>query len=261
MQVRELLRRSRGTVGRLFAGVNRVQPGSSRAPGAVRAESVTVLAPVARAGDSALESRQSTGVDRDGLEVSMRSHRLFAALAPLLLALVAGPAFADGRWIVSFGVGESMSELHGSAIEAAAYAQLHPLLGLGFETGMAYMKLESEPVFYYPVEPGGGIGTRLASLTDGLTRNRGLYMGPALRIGQQLYAVASAGVYEFSDNDGNWLATRWGGSAGLGLTGKGRFSPRAEIRSLVMPFERMAAPPHISQDASAIVFTIGVDLH
>jgi hypothetical protein len=200
----------------------------------------------------------------------MRSHKVFPALAPLLLALAAAPASADGRWVVSFGVGESLSELHGSAIEAAAYAQVHPLLGLGFETGMAYMKLGSEPVVYFPVEADNGIGNQLASLTDGLTRNRGLYFGPAVRVGQQLYAVASAGMYQFSDNDGNWLAQRWGGSAGLGLTGKGRFSPRAEIRyrwspdpktvPAALPFVGPPIPAY-KRDASAIVFTIGVDLH
>ena len=200
----------------------------------------------------------------------MRAHKLFPALAAVLLAAVAHPALADGRWCVSLGVGESVSELHGSAIEAAAYAQLHPLLGLGFEAGMAYMQLQTLEVVSFSAEPDGGNGSnRLASLTDGLTRNRGLYMGPALRVGQQLYAVASAGIYQFSDNDGNWLATRWGGSAGLGLTGKGRFSPRAEVRyrwspepvpnQVVLPYERLAAP-HYNLDASAIVFTIGVDL-
>jgi len=201
----------------------------------------------------------------------MRAHMLFPALAAVLLAAVAQPALADGRWCVSLGVGESVSELHGSAVEAAAYAQLHPLIGLGLETGMAYMQLHRSPFLTYATEPNGGIGnTRLASVTDGLTRNRGLYMGPALRVGQQLYAVASAGIYEFSDNSGHWLATRYGGSAGLGLTGRRRFSPRAEIRyrwapdpasqPMVIPFERIATPI-VSRDASAIVFTIGVDLH
>lgn len=200
----------------------------------------------------------------------MRSHKLVSALPALALALVAGPAIADGRWVVSFGAGQSMSQLHGSAIEAAAYAQLHPLLGLGLETGMAYMKLDAPQFVALPVEPAGGIGTRISSLTDGITRNRGLYMGPALRVGQQLYAVASAGLYEFSDNAGHWLTTRWGGSAGLGLTGTGRFSPRAEIRyrwapdprpeQVILPAERLAAP-QFGQDASAIVFTLGIDIH
>ena len=201
----------------------------------------------------------------------MRCNKLFPALAALLLAVVAPPAHAEGRWCVSFGVGESVSELHGAAIETAAYAQLHPLLGLGLEMGMAYMQLQSVPVMTvtYPVEPGGGTGgtggARLASVTDGLTRNRGLYMGPALRVGQQLYAVASAGVYQFSDNNGHWLATRYGGSAGLGLTGRSRFSPRAEVRYRWAPDPASApdgsAAPFPKQDASAIVFTIGIDLH
>jgi hypothetical protein len=200
----------------------------------------------------------------------MRSHKLIPALALLLPALVAAPSYADGRWTVSLGVGQSVSELHGSAVEAAAYAQLHPLLGLGLEAGMAYMQLHTTPFLTFPAEPDGGMADRLASLTDGLTRNRGLFMGPALRVGQELYAVASAGIYEFSDNDGNWLATRWGGSAGLGLTGKGRISPRAEIRyrwspepkreQVIPPFERLAAPA-FARDASAIVFTIGADFH
>lgn len=200
----------------------------------------------------------------------MRSHKLFRALATLLPLLFAGTAFADGRWTVSLGVGESVSQLHGSAIEAAAYAQLHPLLGLGFETGTAFMQLKDERIIAYAVEPDGGAATHLASLTDGITRNRGLFMGPALRIGQQLYAVASGGIYQFSDNDGHWLATRWGGSAGIGLTGSSRFSPRAELRyrwapdretqPIVMPF---VGPPYrmAPRDASAIVFTIGANFH
>ena len=199
----------------------------------------------------------------------MSSHKFFPALAPLLLALVAGPAFADGRWTVSMGVGQSVSELHGSAIEAAAYAQLHPLLGLGLEAGMAYMQIHRAAPIYFPVEPNMGAAGQLASLTDGLTRNRGLFVGPALRVGQQLYALASAGVYEFSDNNGNWLATRWGGSAGLGITGKGRFSPRAEVRYRWSPGptpEQVRTftgpwPAQVKQDASAIVFTIGANLH
>ena len=200
----------------------------------------------------------------------MRRHKLFPVVAALMFTLVARPSSADGRWVVSFGVGQSVNELHGSAIEAAAYAQLHPLLGLGFETGMAFMQLQGPPVVAFPAEADGGNGgAQLASLTDGITRNRGLFMGPALRVGQQLYAVGSAGIYQFSDNNGNWLATRWGGSAGLGLTGKGRFAPRAEIRYRWSPGETQPsalqfvgpAIPAYKQDASAIVFTIGVDLH
>jgi hypothetical protein len=201
----------------------------------------------------------------------MRSHKLFPALAASLLALLAGPALADGHWVVSLGAGQSVSTLHGSAIEAAAYARLHPLLGVGLEAGTAYMQIYRAPTVSFPTEPGADNGTRLASLTDGITRNRGLFMGPAVRVGQQLYAVASAGIYEFSDNNGRWLATRYGGSAGLGLTGKGRFSPRAEMRyrwspdhatapAINLPVEGMATPS-VKQDATAIVFTLGIDLH
>ena len=201
----------------------------------------------------------------------MRSHKLLPVVAALMFALAAQPSSADGRWVVSFGAGYSVNEHHGSALEAAAYAQLHPLLGLGFETGMAFMQLQGPPVVSFPVEADGGNGgAQLASLTDGITRNRGLFMGPALRVGQQLYAVGSAGIYQFSDNNGAWLDTRWGGSAGLGLTGKGRFSPRAEIRYRwspdpttspgAMTFVGPSIPPY-KQDASAIVFTVGVDLH
>jgi hypothetical protein len=200
----------------------------------------------------------------------MRSHKLFPALAASLLAMLAGPALADGHWVVSLGAGQSVSTLHGLAIEAAAYAQLHPLLGLGFEAGSACMQLPPLPVVEFATEPGGGIGNSLASATDGITRNRALFMGPAVRVGQQLYAVASAGIYQFSDNGGHWLGTRYGGSAGLGLTGKGRFSPRAEMRyrwapdhatqPMTVPFAGVA-PPSVIQDASAIVFTLGIDLH
>src|SRR5262245_54895935 len=88
-------------------------------------------------------------VDRAGSEVLMHSHKLIPTLATLLPALVAAPAFADGHWTVSLGVGQSVSELHGSAIDAAAYAQLHPLLGLGLEAGMAYMQLRSATPVYF----------------------------------------------------------------------------------------------------------------
>jgi len=205
------------------------------------------------------------------LEVFMRSHSLFPVLGALLVSLAAGPASADGHWTVSLGVGESVSELHGSAIDAAAYAQVHPLLGLGLEAGMAYMQLQSAPILI-PAGARDGLSNGIASLTDGITRNRGVFVGPALRLGQQLYAVASAGIYEFSNNDGNWLATRWGGSAGLGLTGRGRFSPRAEVRyrwapdphpTQVVSFasERLPYPATLDRDASAIVFTIGANFH
>ena len=195
--------------------------------------------------------------------------RTVLPLAGLLMFSGLATAHAEGRWCVSLGVGQSVSEHHGSAIEAAAYAQVHPLLGLGLETGMAYMQLPAEPELVFPADAGGGASARLESLTDGLTRNRGLYLGPALRVGQQLYAVASAGLYELSDNDGHWLDTRWGGSAGIGLSGTGRFSPRGELRYRWAPdrkgvdlsplFGRPMLDQRFKQDASAIVFTIGVD--
>ena len=198
----------------------------------------------------------------------MRNHPI-GLLAAMLLLASSTPARAEGRWCVSLGVGTSVSELRGSAIDAAAFAQVHPLLGIGLETGMAFMQFKSAEVVSFPVEPGGGMSSRLASLTDGLTRNRGLYMGPALKVGQQVYAVVSGGLYEFSDNDGHWLTTRWGGSAGVGMTGSGRFSPRAELRyrwvpdrgpdAIALPFERLAGP-QFTRDASAIVFTMGINI-
>jgi hypothetical protein len=99
------------------------------------------------------------------------------------------------------------------------------LLGLGIETGMAYMNDEPRQVAYAL-----DAGSALASLTDGITRNRGVYVGPALKMGSELYAIGSAGMYEFSDNQAHTTSMRWGGSAGLGISGHGRFEPTAELR-------------------------------
>src|SRR5262249_30574864 len=157
----------------------------------------------------------------------MRSRIPFLFIA-LLLAPSAPPARAEGRWCVSLAAGESVSSHHGSALDAAVFAQVDPLLGIGLETGLAYMNLESRtPPVVFPVDAGSGT---VAALSDGITRNRGYYLGPAVKVGGALYAVASTGLYEFSDNSGQAQGTHWGGSAGLGVSGPGRFEPRAELR-------------------------------
>ena len=155
----------------------------------------------------------------------MRLHRLIPAVFVLLVA-TAAPALAEGRWCVSLGAGESLSQGHGSTLDAAVFAEFQPLVGLGVETGMAYMK--DGPAGDRAIA--WGPGTIVGGLTDGITRNRGYYLGPALKLGGPVYAVASAGLYEFSDNAGRATGTRWGGSAGLGVSGPGRFEPRAELR-------------------------------
>jgi len=173
-----------------------------------------------------------------------------AVLSILLFSLIASPAAADGRWRLSLGVGQSVSEGHGSTADAAAYAFVSPVMGLGLETGVSYMK-EHERDRSIAFSSGGGAA--FASLTDGITRNRAYFLGPALRIGQAFYAVVSGGLYEFSDNSGNFMDTRWGGSAGLGITGNGRFEPRGEIRY------RWAND--VDRTASAIQFSVGFDFH
>jgi hypothetical protein len=180
----------------------------------------------------------------------MRLQPTFLLLA-LVLAPAATPARAEGRWCLSLGAGESVSQRHGSALDAALYAQVDPLLGIGVETGFAYMNVDMrEPSWIaYPVESDGGPGSTLGSLTDGITRNRGYYLGPAVKVGDTVYAVASTGLYDFSDNAGGSLGTRWGASAGFGLSGRGRFEPRAEVRYRWVP--------DASLGASAYVFTLG----
>jgi hypothetical protein len=150
----------------------------------------------------------------------------------LLLVTTAASARAEGSWALGLSAGASVSTRHGSALDARLLARVNPALGIGFETGVAYMNDESRqpPVVTIPVEPGGGIGTTLNSLTDGITRNRGYYLGPVVRVGTTLYGVASAGRYELSDNAGEKIASRWGASFGVGLAARGRFAPSAELR-------------------------------
>lgn len=180
-------------------------------------------------------------------------YRIAIPLAGLLLLAGLAPARAEGRWTLGLLAGESISQNHGAALDARAFAQVDPRLGLGIETGVACMNEETVPqVFAVPVEPDGGAAIGLASLSDGITRNRGYYLGPAVRVGQAVYAVASTGLYEFSDNEGNALGTRWGYSAGLGLAGRGHFAPSAELRY------RLA--PDGPRNASAVIFAVGLQI-
>jgi len=176
------------------------------------------------------------------------------ALTSLILIASVAPVRADGHWSVSLLAGESVSNHHGAAFDARALAMVHPLLGLGIETGMAYMNVVPLALPYtIATEAGGGIGSVLASVTDGITRNRGYYLGPAVKVGDALYAVASTGLYEFNDNAGHPAGTRWGMSAGLGLAGRARFSPSAELRY------RWAQDA--SSSSNAWLFTVGLHIH
>jgi len=176
-------------------------------------------------------------------------YRLTIPLAALLLAALAAPSSAEGRWCVSLSGGMSVSSGHGSALDAAVFAELDPILAIGLETGLAYMKEEAlfEPIVWAPTGADGGAA--IASVTDGITRNRGYYLGPTLKIGRTVYAVASAGLYEFNDNSGHATGTRWGGSAGIGISGTGRFEPHGELRY------RLAQDGSVR--ASAIQFMFG----
>ena len=94
-----------------------------------------------------------------------------------------------------------------------------------------------------------GLEASLGSLTDGITRNRGYYYGPAVKLGDTVYAVASTGLYDFSDNAGHDIGAHWGTSAGIGVSGRGRFEPRAEVRYRWVRDESLST--------SAYVFTLG----
>lgn len=178
----------------------------------------------------------------------MRS-RTIIPFAGLLLLAVSIPARAEGPWSLGLFAGESVSQNHGSALDARALAQLDPLLGIGIETGMAYMNDQYRlPSLSLASAPGG----TLASLTDGLNRNRGVYVGPAVKVGSVIYAIVSAGMYRFTDNQDRSTSMRWGGSAGLGISGRGRFEPTAEIRY------RQAQDTW--RTASAIEFTVGLHI-
>jgi len=183
-------------------------------------------------------------------------YRITIPLAGLLLISSLAPARAEGRWSLGLFAGESVSQHHGAALDARALAMVDPLLGLGIETGMAYMSEESRepPSLVYPAEPNGGNGaaSQLSSLTDGITRNRGYYLGPAMRVGQSVYAIVSTGLYEFSDNAGQFTGTRWGYSAGIGLAGRRHFQPSAELR--------WRASQDASHSTTAIMFTVGLNI-
>src|SRR5262245_29627474 len=180
-------------------------------------------------------------------------YRVVIPVLSLVLVSAAAPVRAEGRWAVGLLAGESVSTHHGSALDARALAKLDPLLAIGIETGVAYMNdTSTERAIAYPTEPGGGIGTSLSSLTDGITRNRGYYLGPAVKVGDVIYAIASTGLYEFSGNDGHFTGTRWGMSAGLGLAGRSRFAPTAEVR--------YRWSQDSSQSASAFLFTVGLQI-
>src|SRR5262245_66639622 len=116
------------------------------------------------------------------MEVTVR-YRIILPLASLILLASQAPARADGRWCVGLLAGESVSQQHGSALDVRALAQVDPLLGIGIETGMAYMndQTEQHPVAF-PLTQGPG-GQAIASLTDGITRNRGYYLGCAVKVG------------------------------------------------------------------------------
>jgi len=164
------------------------------------------------------------------------------ALTSLILIASVAPVRADGHWSVSLLAGESVSNHHGAAFDARALAMVHPLLGLGIETGMAYMNVVPLALPYTIATEAGG----------GITRNRGYYLGPAVKVGDALYAVASTGLYEFNDNAGHPAGTRWGMSAGLGLAGRARFSPSAELRY------RWAQDA--SSSSNAWLFTVGLHI-
>jgi len=164
----------------------------------------------------------------------------------IFLSTLAASVRAEGRWCLSLSAGESVSARHGSALDAALFAQVDPLLGIGVETGFAYMHSEAPPPI---LTFEGGPGRVLGGLTDGITRNRGYYLGPAVKVGDAVYAVASTGLYDLSDNSGGAMGTRWGASAGVGVSGRGRFAPRAELRYRWLLDESLTT--------SAYVFTLG----
>lgn len=185
------------------------------------------------------------------------NNRILIPLAGLLALAVVAPARAEGRWSLGLLAGESVSQNHGTALDARVLAQVNPELGLGIETGVAYMNQTFRPVLSIATSVGNP-GEALASLTDGVTRNCGGYLGPAVKVGNMLYAVASTGIYEFSDNAGHALGTRWGASAGVGLSGRSRFAPTAELR---YRWAQADANTGEASGANAVIFAMGFQFH
>src|SRR5215831_11398995 len=149
-----------------------------------------------------IRARSRTGV---ATEVHVRSRILISCASALLLASQA-PARAEGRWSMGLLAGMSASQNHGSAVDGRLLAQANPRLGLGIETGLAYMNdVAISPPIYRTVS--SDPGHALASVTDGITRNSAYYLGPAIKAGDALYAIASMGRYQFTNNDGHTTPT------------------------------------------------------
>ena len=153
-------------------------------------------------------------------------------ISMLFLTVSAASARANG-WCFSLSASESISDFgpHGVGLDASLLAEVDPAIAFGLETGTAYMRDSPGSTFVMSWSPGATVG----GYTDGITRNRGYYLGPAVRFGQSLYGIGSIGLYEMAGGDGRATDTRWGSSIGLGLSGKGRRESAAEFRVRFAP--------------------------
>jgi hypothetical protein len=188
----------------------------------------------------------------------MNALRTLSAL--VLLALLSTSATAANRWVLRAGAGEAVSIGRGSAIEASLVAEVKPDLWVGLESGLCKMQVgPSGPLHAIPFADASSVGRGVSSLTDGITRDRVFFLGPQVRWGSSIYAVASYGIADVRGDAGGTSYLQ-GGSVGLGIGGTGRFEPSAEIRQRFVsdapPFGERR--PTVSGDA--LTFTVGLHL-
>ena len=181
-------------------------------------------------------------------------------IAALLLLAFALPARAEGIWVLRPALGESISGNggHGSAVEAQLAAEVKKDLWLGMETGLSYVQLSGNATGVFVTDLSGA-GRATGSLTDGITRNREFFLGPVLRWGSTMYAIASYGLADVVENGRGSTSYMQGGSLGLGLGGAGRFEPSAELRYRWVA-DSAALRPANGVAGAALTFTVGVSV-
>lgn len=192
----------------------------------------------------------------------MNAFRIPAIVA--VLALFASPVLA-GKMTLRAAAGQSINEFgHGTVLEADLLGQVTPWLAIGVETGVCYLR--TRPLSIRTASGSTEVGAIIGGYTDGVTRNRAYFLGPEIRVGQVLYGVVSAGVYDVGRDDQSTSGALGGSSVGIGLIGSGRFRPVAEVRyrsvgrredgALVFP--AFAPAPIPLSNGSSTTFTFGV---
>jgi hypothetical protein len=184
---------------------------------------------------------------------------VFRALSALTLVCALPHAAAADRWSVRAAAGMAVADTRGSAIEASLMGEVRPDLRVGLEAGLCKMSLGPAPGGGTTVDAAFGGGRLASSLTDGITRNRVFFLGPEVRWGSSIYAIASYGIADVRGNNGPADYIQ-GGSVGVGIGGSGRFQPSAELRHRFVA----DAPPFGSRRASevgdALTLTVGLNL-